>query len=167
MVYIEDISLRRMAEKSLGNDCKVVAAEPGRRVRFERMANMTTIVGILDNARDLDEAVEQLARAGFEETVYDEAIVGGEPGNVGAVLGSAPGVVVEPFVPPKPDRQALVRAFKAHLADYALPDKEIESYATSFYHNGKFVVVKTDRKRAERVKQILWSCRASQVNQHG
>jgi hypothetical protein len=135
------------------------------------MANMTTIVGVLDSARDLDDAVERLAAAGFEDTVYDEAIVGGEPGNVGAPLasglGAAPGIVVEPFVPPKPDRQAIVRAFKAHLAEYALPENAIESYATTFYHNGKFVLVRTDVRRAEEVKQILWSCRASQVNQHG
>ena len=37
---------------------------------------MTTTVGIFDNARDLDKAVERLARAGFEDTVYDEASYG-------------------------------------------------------------------------------------------
>ena len=36
---------------------------------------MTTIIGIFDNARDLDKAVNKLARAGFDETVYDESIV--------------------------------------------------------------------------------------------
>jgi hypothetical protein len=128
---------------------------------------MTTIVGIFDNARDLDEAIERLAGAGFEDTVYDEAIVGGEPGNIGSGLAAAPGVIVEPFVPPKLDRQAIVRAFKAHLARYALPDNVIESYATTFYHSGKFVLVRTDTERAKQVKEILWSCRASQVNQHG
>jgi fructose-1,6-bisphosphatase/inositol monophosphatase family enzyme len=53
---------------------------------------MTTIVGIFDNARDLDKAVERLARAGFEETVYDEAIVAEEAGSMGPALapGSAP-----------------------------------------------------------------------------
>ena len=44
---------------------------------------MTTIVGIFDNARDLDKAVERLTRAGFEDTVYDEAIVAEETSNVG------------------------------------------------------------------------------------
>ena len=38
---------------------------------------MTTIIGIFDNARDLDKAVIKLARAGFDETVYDESIRGG------------------------------------------------------------------------------------------
>ena len=38
---------------------------------------MTTIVGIFDNARDLDKAIERLARAAFQDTVYDEAIVRG------------------------------------------------------------------------------------------
>ena len=31
------------------------------------MAKTTTIVGIFDNTRDLDEAVERLAEAGIEE----------------------------------------------------------------------------------------------------
>jgi hypothetical protein len=159
----QDAYLRNPLERT----AKLSQSSRGRQVKFERMANMTTIVGILDNARDLDEAIEQLARAGFEDTVYDEAIVGGAPGNVGMVLGAAPGMVVEPFVPPKTDRQALVRAFKAYLADHAWPDNIIESYAMTFYHSGKFVPIRTDTERAEQVKQILRSCRASQVNQHG
>ena len=52
-------------------------------------------VGIFDNAHDLEQAVAQLASAGFDGTaVYDEAIVAQEPGNVapvGPVI--APGVV--------------------------------------------------------------------------
>ena len=44
---------------------------------------MATIVGIFDNARDLDKAVERLARAGFEDTIYDESIVAGEGGVLG------------------------------------------------------------------------------------
>jgi fructose-1,6-bisphosphatase/inositol monophosphatase family enzyme len=50
---------------------------------------MTTIVGIFDNTRDVDKAVERLARAGFEEAVYDEAIVSEEGGNVGPVFAPA------------------------------------------------------------------------------
>ena len=34
---------------------------------------MTTVVAIFDNARDVDQAVTRLARAGFEDTVYDRA----------------------------------------------------------------------------------------------
>ena len=49
---------------------------------------MTTIVGIFDNARDLDKAIGRLARAGFEDSVYEEAIVAGEPGNFGAAVFS-------------------------------------------------------------------------------
>ena len=41
-----------------------------------------------------------------------------------------------------------VRAFKAHLADYHLPDEVIEGYATTFHHDGKFVLVRTHRKVA-------------------
>ena len=131
---------------------------------------MTTIVGIFDNARDLDQAVERLAEAGIEDTVFDEAIVAGEAGNVGPVFGpvsSTPGIIVKPELPSKPDRHAIIRAFKAHLADYHLPEDIIDGYATTFYHKGKFVLVKTDPQRAEQVIQILRGCRASRVNRHG
>ena len=43
---------------------------------------MTTTIGIFDSAVDLDKAVERLARAGFEDIVYNEAIVGEEAINV-------------------------------------------------------------------------------------
>ena len=63
------------------------------------MANTAKIrsitVGIFDNAHDLEQAVAQLASAGFDGTaVYEAAIVAQEPGNVapvGPVI--APGVV--------------------------------------------------------------------------
>ena len=125
---------------------------------------MTTIVGIFDNARDLDEAVERLAESRFEDTVFDEAIVAEEAGNIGAALGMG---VLTPHLPPKRDRHTIIQAFKAHLADYRLPDEVIEGYATTFYHKGKFVLVKTDPQRAEQGIQILRECRASQVNRHG
>jgi hypothetical protein len=41
---------------------------------------MTTIVGIFDDSSDVDKVVERLAAAGFDGTVYDEAIVTEEPG---------------------------------------------------------------------------------------
>lgn len=43
----------------------------------------------------MNRAIERLARAGFEDTVYDEAIVAEEMGNIGPVfaLGSAPVVI--------------------------------------------------------------------------
>jgi hypothetical protein len=131
---------------------------------------MTTIVGIFDNARDLDQAVERLAEAGIEDTVFDETIVAGEAGNVGPVSGpgsSTPGIIVKPELPSKPDRHAIIRAFKAHLADYHLSEDVIDGYATTFYHKGKFVLVRTDPQRAEQVIQILRGCRASRVNRHG
>ncbi len=131
------------------------------------MADMKTLVGIFDRAQDLDNAIERLANAGFEDTVYDEAIVGEELGNFGlSGLGAAPGVVVERYEPSRPDRQTIIRAFTAHLADFGVPDSEIKNYATAFYHGGKFILVRTEAKRAEQVKEILSSCRASQVNQH-
>ena len=80
------------------------------RLFAERHLSEQTIVGIFDNARHLDKAVDRLARAGFEHTVYNEAIVGEEPVNVGpAVFSSGFGPAVswasaEPAVPSKPGR---------------------------------------------------------------
>jgi hypothetical protein len=125
---------------------------------------MTTIVGIFDNARGLDEGVERLAESRIEDTVFDEAIVAEEAGNVGPALGMG---ILTPDLPPKPDRHTIIQAFKAHLADYRLPDEVIEGCASTFYHKGKFVLVKTDPQRHEQVIQILRECRASQVNRHG
>ena len=47
------------------------------------------IVGIFDNVQDLKRAVERLAAAGFEDTLYDEAIVALDAGNV-APVGPVP-----------------------------------------------------------------------------
>src|SRR4029077_9862619 len=121
---------------------------------------MTTIVGIFDNARDLDKAVGRLARAGFEDTVYDEAIVAGEPGNFGALVfspGYGPAVAwgsAKPTLPNKPGRHSVSKAFKAHLADYHLPNQVIEGYATTFYHS-EFVLVRTGARRAGEVMEIV------------
>jgi hypothetical protein len=49
---------------------------------------MTTIVAIFDNARDVDQAVTRLARAGFEDTVFDEGIIAGEAHSLGLVFAS-------------------------------------------------------------------------------
>jgi hypothetical protein len=77
------------------------------------------------------------------------------------VWGSA-----EPALPSQPDRHAVARTFKAHLADYDLPDQVIEAYATTFYHNGEFVLVRTDNERAEQAMEILQECGATRVNRH-
>lgn len=133
---------------------------------------MVTIVGIfdIDNAREMDQAVERLAAAGFDDTVYDEAIVPEDTGTVAPVFapGSAPPVVLDnPDLPPKVDMRTIIRAFKTHLTHYHLSDEVIEDYATAFYRNSKFVLVKTDTQRAEQVMEILRECGASRVNRHG
>jgi hypothetical protein len=133
---------------------------------------MTTIVGIFDNARDLDKAVERLARAGFEDTVYDEAIVSEETGHVGGGIfapGSGPAVYwgdAERDLKPKLDRHANARAFRAHLADYHLPKNVIEGYVTNFDHDGEFVLVKTGPERADQALEIMRTCGASRANRH-
>ena len=132
---------------------------------------MTTIVGIFDNARDLDKAVERLARAGFEDTVYDEAIVSEETGNLGGIFapGSGPAVYwgsTERDLKPKMDRNANARAFRAHLADYRLPKDVIEGYVTNFDHDGEFVLVKSSPDRADQALEIMRTCGASRANRH-
>ena len=133
---------------------------------------MTTIIGIFDNARDLDKAVNKLARAGFDETVYDESIVAedvskGEP--IAFALGHTPAAFwdnARPVMPSKPDRSAVIRAFKAHFADYNLPDDVIEGYASTLHHS-EFVLVKTDASRADHVQKIITECGAIRTDRHG
>jgi hypothetical protein len=81
---------------------------------------MTTIVAIFDNARDVDQAVTRLARAGFEDTVFDEGIIAGEAHSLGLVFASGfgpPEVWGTPETPSrrKPDHQTIIQAFKSHL----------------------------------------------------
>jgi hypothetical protein len=129
------------------------------------------VVGIFDNAQDLERAVERLAASGFEDTIYDEAIVAQEPSNVVPVGPIPVGPVLAPGVVPaegsgKADLPTIVQAFKSHLSDYHLPNQVIEAYATTFYHGGKFVLVRTHPERDEQVVQILRKCGASRVNRH-
>ncbi len=83
--------------------------------------------------------------------------------------GSAPPVVwetSESAVERKPDYQTVVRAFKAHLADYHLPDEVIEAYAKTFSHSGEFLLLKTENKRVETAIEILRSLGATRVAKH-
>jgi hypothetical protein len=71
----------------------------------------------------------------FKDTVYDEAILAGEAGNLGSVSapGSAMGVLlrgVQPNLSAKQGRHTIVWEFRARLADYHLPQEVIEAYAT-------------------------------------
>src|ERR1700704_1247870 len=138
---------------------------------FRKGITRTTIVGIFDNARDLDKAVERLARAGFEDTVYDEAIVAEEAGNGGPLVfapGYAPVMVWgndKADFRPKRDLHAVIRAFKSHLADHHLPNHVIEGYATTFHHN-EFLLVKTEPSRADQVVAILRECGALRVDRY-
>jgi hypothetical protein len=143
-------------------------------LRMKATANIkSVVVGIFDNAQDLERAVERVAAAGFEDTIYDVAIVAQEPSNVVPVGPIPVGPVLAPGVVPaegsgnvKTDLPTIVQAFKSHLADYHLPNGVIEGYATTFYHGGKFILVRTHPERDEQVVQILRKCGASRVNRH-
>jgi sigma-B regulation protein RsbU (phosphoserine phosphatase) len=142
------------------------------RLFSKRLVPDQTIVGIFDNDRDLDKAVERLARVGFEHTVYNEAILGEAAINVGPPVfasGVGPAVVWDsagPALPSRPDHETIVRAFKAQLAHCNLPHEVIEAYATTFSDNGEFVLANTDRERAEQIVAILRESGARQVDRH-
>ncbi|MGA7901542.1 MAG: hypothetical protein WCC08_14775 [Terrimicrobiaceae bacterium] len=133
------------------------------------MNTETVIVGILDNSQDLERADKQLAAAGFEATVYDEAIAAEEPVGVSPVpVGPmlAPGTVPREDLDTAESDVPAMSAFKSHLAECQLPDEVIEAYATAFSHKGKFVVVRVEPECAKHVMEILEECSASRVNRH-
>ena len=133
----------------------------------------SVIVGIFDNAQDLDQADERLAAAGFEAKVYDEATVANEPDNLDPVGPAPVGAVLVPgAVPPEDsggvesDLPMMVRAFKSDLVDYHLPDDVIEVYAAVLSHKGKLILVRAEPECAKHIIEILRECRASRINQH-
>lgn len=113
---------------------------------------MTIVVGIFDNPKELDETIVKLADEGLEDTVFDESIVAQELGV--SRLGTE-------------HKDALLAVFKKHLLkDYHVPAEVIQGYAASFFHEGKFVVIKTDAKGAEQAMEIMRRGGASRVNRH-
>ena len=141
---------------------------------MKNSANLeTVIVGIFDNAQDLDRADERLAAAGFEGTICDAAAVADERGNAGPAgpvpVGPllAPGVIqAEDSGGVEPDLSVTTPAFRSRLSDCHLPDDVIDAYATTFHHKGKFVLVRTEPECAKHVLEILRDCHASRVNRH-
>jgi hypothetical protein len=135
---------------------------------------MTTIVGIFDDTGDMDRVAERLADSGIDASIYDDTLVTEEPGSIDPAVptlapGAVPTVVLgaeEPNLLSARDRDTVVRAFKRRLSDYDLSDEEIDAYATTFLHKGKFVLVKADADQAEQVMKILKDSRATRVNRH-
>jgi hypothetical protein len=135
---------------------------------------MTTIVGIFDDTGDMDRVAERLADSGIDASIYDDTLVTEEPGSIDPAVptlapGAVPTVVLgaeEPNLLSARDRDTVVRAFKRRLSDYDLSDDEIETYATTFLHKGKFVLVKADADQAEQVMKILKDSGATRVNRH-
>ncbi len=152
---------------------------------------MTTVVGIFDDASNLEKAVERLAAAGIDNTVYDESTVAAEQGRVGEIrsvlppgaipaVGAVPpaGIVPAAGVAPAngvvddirnsraPDQHTIVEDFKAALEDYRLPGDAITAYARTLQHHGKFVLIGTQSDRAEQAVNILRDCGASTVDRH-
>jgi hypothetical protein len=136
---------------------------------------MTTVVGIFDDAGNMDQAVEQLAAAKLDCTVYDESTAAAESGTVGEIRsvlppGAAPAKGATNDVtsmPTAPDQHTQAEDFKATLEDFGLSTEVREAYARTFRHKGKFVFVRTDSEHADQAMGILRSCGASVVDRHG
>jgi hypothetical protein len=136
---------------------------------------MTTVVGIFDAAEQVEDAVNRLATAELDATVVDENSLAQEPGSVDPIKPAVvPGATAEiiagkdaPNLIPKRDKNALDRAFRTRLdEDYGLADDVIDAYATSFAHNGRFVLVRASGKDADRAVEILRTAGASRVSKH-
>ena len=129
----------------------------------------SVIVGVFDDSQDLEEADKRLAAAGFEGAVYGAAFGAEESCEVAPV---AVGPLLAPgFVPPDGSEEresglSEIDAFRSHLADCHLRDEVIEAYATSYSHQGRFLVVRTEPECAKYIVPILQECHASRVDQH-
>ena len=129
----------------------------------------TVIVGIFDDSQDLERADKRLAEAGFEGAVYDRAVGAEEscdvnPVAVGPVL--APGVMATDESGDREFEVPGIDVFRSHLADCHLPNEVIDAYATTFAHQGRFLVVRTEPECVKYIMAILQDCHASRVDQH-
>ena len=132
------------------------------------MKSRPLVVGIFDDDRNFDRAVERLAAEGFEDSVFDQATVSEGPGNsgptpVGPVLvaGAVPVQAIG-----KRDLSRATRSFRSRLADYDLPETEVETYAREFERSAKFILVTPDPERMTRAMEVLRECQASRINKH-
>jgi hypothetical protein len=135
------------------------------------MATVRSVtIGIFDDSRDVTRAVERLGAAGFENTiVYDRATARHEQQDAPAIGPVPVGSILAPgslCAEESGSDEPAARDFRAYLADYHLPDEVIEGYATTFSHDGKFVLVRTHPQRDEEVVGILRKCGASRVNRY-
>jgi hypothetical protein len=136
---------------------------------------MTTVVAIFDTAEQVEDAANRLATARLDATVVDENSLAQDPGGVDPVVPAVvPGAAAEvlagtdsPNLVPNRDKNVLGRAFRARLnADYGLSDDVIDAYATTFAHNGRFVLVRASGKDADRAVDMLQAAGASRVTKH-
>ena len=131
----------------------------------------TTIISLFDDSLAMEKAINKLNEAGFQERVFDPATIAQEVGHgvsptftPGA--GPTPGGVGLAHSYPENSRDEIVRTFRNHLSDLHLSNDQIEGYVTNFAHGAKFVIVRTDKKRATEAMDILQAANASQVNRH-
>ncbi len=133
----------------------------------------TTIVGIFDNAVDLDRGLTRLAGEGFSDVISDDGLASDEASGEGlAAFVPQMGQSVswntrEPDRKPrKASQAAILKAFKEHLAEHHLSDDVIQGYVVNFLHDGKFAIVGTEPRNAEKAMKIMVECRATRVNRH-
>ena len=135
---------------------------------------MTTIIGIYDDSLNLEKAIEQLTRKGFQEEVIDPGVLTQQadhkaPPSPG--IAPAPGVMAgNPTARLPKDSAAAMqeadRILRNRLDKLHLSDKEIDHYTTVFNHDGKFLIVESDTERAPEAVDIMRSNGASQVYKH-
>jgi hypothetical protein len=133
-------------------------------------ANIDTIlVGIFEDAQELDRAAQRLNTEGFETEVFDDSVLTErttvDPLPVGTVPAVAP-APAEQTNTVEADWSTINRAVKPLFADYKFPDEVLDSYATTLYRKGKLAVVRTEPELADQVIGIMRECGASRVDRH-
>jgi hypothetical protein len=136
---------------------------------------MTTIIGMFDNDADLERALNQLNKAGFEDdlrvidparttrpNVSDETLLGGiGAANSPTVTGTGnPLPFVAPFV--ATDENSQEEDVLGILGGYDLEQDEAEYYFQRIQKGGKLIIVKTEGEHQDFVRDVMRRAHAQQ-----
>ena len=129
----------------------------------------TVVAGIFDGLPDLDSAVERLTNKHVKCTVCDEAIVTEEffkayAGPIPVGTDRLADVIVQQVCPP--NSPALGLECKSPLADFQLPNRLVEGYASTFSHKVRFVPIEADLDFVDRIAEIPRDSRAKRAIRH-
>lgn len=136
---------------------------------------MTTIIGVFDNDADLERALNQLNKAGFEDdlrvidparparpNLSEETLLGGlGAANSPTVSGTGnPLPYVAPFV--TTDEDSPVEDVMGILGGYDLEQDEADYYFQRVQNGGKLIVVKTEDEHQDFVRDVMRRAHAQQ-----